>query len=356
MNKQEERKYRISLTIAVSLYIFSILLITSLFSLLGVILLVNYDLIKTTDSGLTNYKHVLNFMITINIIIGLCITSFTSQSALKYINRIINQMNRLASGDFKARLSFGKPMSKHPTVIEITDSFNRMAEELDNTQMLRSDFINNFSHEFKTPIVSIAGFAKLLKRGNLTEEQRQEYYEIIEQEAMRLSAMATNVLNMTKVENQTILTDVTSFNLSEQIRASVLLLESKWNIKNINFNLEFDEYNIDANEELLKQVWINLLDNAIKFSDEYSEIDIKIIDNIESYEISITNSGEIIPADSLNKIFNKFYQCDESHSSEGNGIGLSIVKKVIELHNGRVCVKSENGLTTFIVNIPKSLN
>lgn len=151
-----------------------------------------------------------------------------------------------------------------------------MAEELENTQMLRSDFINNFSHEFKTPIVSIAGFAKLLRRGNLTDAQKEEYLAIIEEESLRLAAMATNVMNLTKVENQTILTDLTTFNLSEQIRACVLLLEEKWSRKELDLDLEFPEYTIRANEELLKQVWINLLDNAIKYSPNYGEIGVRI--------------------------------------------------------------------------------
>lgn len=243
----------------------------------------------------------------------------------------------------------------HPTINEITNGFNQMAEELDNTKMLRGDFINNFSHEFKTPIVSIAGFTKLLKRGNLTEEQQREYLDIIEEESLRLSAMATNVLNMTKVENQTILTDVTQFNLSEQIRSSVLLLENPWTRKNIEFSLEFDEYEIWANEELLKQIWINLIDNAIKFSPEYGMIVIKIVDEGEKYKISIANSGTEIPEERRKKIFDKFYQADESHSSEGNGIGLAIVKRVTELHHGEVKVDCKNGITTFAVELPKEI-
>ena len=116
-----------------------------------------------------------------------------------------------------------------------------MAEELENTKVLRGDFINNFSHEFKTPIVSIAGFAKLLKRGNLTGQQKKEYLDIIEEEALRLSAMATNVMNMTKVENQTILTDISEYNLSEQLRSCILLLERDWERKDLELQLDFGE-------------------------------------------------------------------------------------------------------------------
>jgi signal transduction histidine kinase len=228
-----------------------------------------------------------------------------------------------------------------------------MAEELEHTEMLRGDFVNNFSHEFKTPIVSITGFTKLLKHGNLSEEETQEYLDIIEEESLRLSAMATNVLNMTKVENQTILTNVSSYNLSEQIRSCVLLLENRWTNKNIEFNLEFDEHEISANEELLKQLWMNLIDNAVKYSPEYGFVTIKIRAEEEFYQVSIANAGIEIPKEKQKKIFEKFYQADESHSTEGNGIGLSIVKYVTELHSGEVSVESTKGITTFTVKLPK---
>ena len=240
-----------------------------------------------------------------------------------------------------------------PAFAQISDGFNKMAQELQNTEMLRSDFINNFSHEFKTPIVSIAGFAKLLKRGNLTQRQREEYLDIIEEESMRLSDMATNVLNLTKVENQTILTGQSTFNLSEQLRASILLLERKWSKKNLQWQLEFGEYRITANEELLKQVWINLLDNAIKFSPEGGTIAVRITEQGGTLAVSVRNAGAAIPQPEQEKIFRKFYQADESHSSEGNGIGLAIVKRVTELHRGTVVVRSGNDETTFTVTLPE---
>lgn len=355
MNKQEERKHRKALTWSVIMYIFAIMFITVILSFVGVLILLSMDILPGIKESGAEPKDALVFMLVINLIVGLLIISITSRISLKYINSFINQMNRLASGDFKARLNTGAFAMHHPTINEITNSFNQMAEELDNTKMLRGDFINNFSHEFKTPIVSIAGFTKLLKRGNLTEEQQREYLDIIEEESLRLSAMATNVLNMTKVENQTILTDVTQFNLSEQIRSSVLLLENPWTRKNIEFGLEFDEHEIWANEELLKQIWINLIDNAIKFSPEYGMIVIKIVEEGEKYKISIANSGTEIPEESRKKIFDKFYQADESHSSEGNGIGLAIVKRVVELHHGEVEVDCRNGITTFAVELPKEI-
>lgn len=353
MNKREGHKRRAALTITVTIYIFTIMFITTVISFVGVKALLKMGVIDTLSAGNTDPQYALLVMLFISLVVGLFVTSLTSHMFLKYVDNYLDQMNRLATGDFKARLEYGAFISKHPTMNEIAASFNTMAEELENTKMLRGDFINNFSHEFKTPIVSISGFAKLLKHGNLTEKQKTEYLDVIEEESLRLSAMATNVLNMTKVENQTILTDVTTYNLSEQIRNSVLLLENAWTKKNIEFDLAFEEHKIEANEELLKQVWINLLDNAIKYSSEYGIITIRIIALQDEVEISVENAGDEIPIQCRKKIFDKFYQADESHSSVGNGIGLAIVKKVVELHSGNVGVECKNGLTTFSVRIPK---
>jgi signal transduction histidine kinase len=334
---------------------FAVLLLTTLISFALVSLLISKDQIPVTVGEHFTVRYALLFMLLFSLVVGSMVSGIMIHLVLKYVNRIINQMNRLAAGDFKTRLSCGKVLAHHPTFREITDSFNRMAEELEHTQLLRSDFVNNFSHEFKTPIVSITGFTKLLKKGNLTEAEKAEYLDIIEEESMRLSAMATNVLNMTKVEHQTILTNAATYNLSEQIRSCLLVLEKRWMSKNIEFSLEFGEQEICANEELMKQVWLNLIDNAIKYSPEYGYIAIRIREDTDGWcRVSISNTGDEIPEDKRDKIFEKFYQADESHSSEGNGIGLSIVKYVTELHGGEVSVECANAITTFTVKIPRS--
>jgi signal transduction histidine kinase len=351
--KKEDGKQRLALTLLVTACVFVVMLVASSISCIVVYVLVSANRFPLQIWDEITPQFALLSMLAVSLIIGILLSAIMSQIMVKHVNRLIDQMNRLASGDFKTRLHYGGPICNHPTVREITESFNQMAEELEHTEMLRGDFVNNFSHEFKTPIVSIAGFAKLLKKGNLTEEQRTEYLDIIEEESLRLSEMATNVLNMTKIENQTILTDVTTYNLSEQLRSCVLLLEKRWTNKKLEFSLEFDEHNICACEELLKQVWINLLDNAIKYSPEYGLIVVKIREEGENYHISIANSGEEIPEEKRQKIFEKFYQADESHSSPGNGIGLSIVKSVVDLHGGHVSVECKCGITTFHVWLAK---
>lgn len=352
--KKEEHKKRIGLTLLIAALVFVIQIFAVLIAVGLITILMQTGVIKEFSKDALTPSGTLLLMSVISLLAGVVVAAFSGKLYLQPVNRFIDQMNRLATGDFKARIHFGKPIASHPTFREIEVSFNKMAEELESTEMLRSDFINNFSHEFKTPIVSITGFAKLLKRGNLTPEQQREYLDIIETESLRLAAMATNVLDMTKIENQTILTDITRFNLSEQIRSCVLLLlEGKWKTKEIEFSIEFDEYMITGNEELLKHVWINLLDNAIKFSSEGGIVEVKIREQTDALAVTVTNHGSEITEAQIGKIFNKFYQADESHSTEGNGIGLALVKKITQLHEGNVTVKSENETTAFTVVLPK---
>lgn len=352
IKKIKEKTSRMSLTLAFSIFVFAILLSAIALTALGLWLLTKAGVIVNVDGEL-QLGQVILFMSLISLIIGGISTFFSSRLPLKPVNEIINKMNRLAAGDFKTRLGFGNTMSAHPAVKELTTSFNTMAEELENTELLRNDFINAFSHEFKTPIVSITGLANLLESGDITEEQRVQYARAIREESMRLSSMASNVLCLTKVENQTILTDVSRFNMSEQVRSAVLLLEEKWTGKNIDLQLDFDEYMIEANEEMLKQVWINLIDNAVKFVPRCGTVELEVYDTGNNLCVKVSNTGNDIPLEKQEKLFAKFYQADESHTTQGNGIGLAIVKRIVELHKGSVSVKSANGITTFTVMLPK---
>lgn len=350
--KKIEKKQRFALTLLFSFVVFCLIAITMIIAIGAVYLLIYTDTISTQQAYSPDIPHLLLFITLLSIFVGFIVSMAASEIPLGPVNKMIDGINNLAAGNFRVRLKFGWPITNHPAFAKLSDSFNKMAEDLEHTEMLRSDFINNFSHEFKTPIVSIAGFAKLLKRSNLTEAQRAEYLNVIEEESMRLSQMATNVLNLTKVENQSILTDVSRYNLSEQLRSCILLLESKWSRKSLEPELELDEYMIEANEELMKQVWINLLDNAVKFSPPCGIVRVDVKRQNHFLMVSITNSGADIPEEKLDKIFNKFYQADESHSSEGNGVGLAIVSRVVQLHSGSVSVNSKNSCTTFTVQLP----
>ena len=348
---KKEQKQRFSLTLLFTGVVGIIFIAVLVLVAIGLYLFLETGVLFDTVDDFPVGKLLLIFVAS-SAIVGLALTMLLSKYPLKPINGLINIMNRLASGDFSPRIALPKPWDRYPGMAELSESFNKMAEELGSTELLRHDFVNNFSHEFKTPIVSIAGFAKLLKREQLTEKQL-EYVSIIEEESLRLSRMATNVLMMTKVENQSILTDVSRFNLSEQLRDSILLLIDKWEKKELEFSLEFPEYMINASEELLKQVWINLLDNAIKFSPEKSVITVSILELPSQMQVAISNFGPTISEEKQQRIFRKFYQADESHASSGSGVGLAIVKRVVELHSGTVVVESHDGSTTFTVILPR---
>ena len=352
----QDRPHRGSLTLIFTGIVLGSQLITVIIVGIAMYLLAGAEIISGLSASMSSTTSVLLFFALFSLVVGFLTAFILSRVLLKPVNMLINSMNRLAQGDYRVRLAPSPWWSRQPFVAEICGSFNRMAEELENTEVLRSDFVNNFSHEFKTPIVSIAGFAKLLLRGRLSDEQKKEYLAVIEEESLRLSEMATNVLNLTRVESQTILTDTKCFNLSEQLRSCVLLLSRKWEKKALDIDFEMDEYNVTASEELLKQVWINLLDNAIKFAPPHGVIAITAAPYASRLSVSIANSGSSIPRDKREKIFNKFYQADESHATEGNGVGLAIVKRVVELHEGSVEVESKDDRTVFTVNLPWTSN
>ena len=346
-------KEHLSLNILLAVIVFFWILFSLMIAGFVAGILMYMDILEVNVEELPSMFTILQFLIGSSLILSILLAIPLTKIPLMPINKVINCINLLASGNYKVNLIFGWPITNMRPFSDVARSFNKLSQELQNTEMLRGDFVNNFSHEFKTPIVSIAGFAKLLRKNNLSEAQRLEYLDIIEEEALRLSYMATNALSLTKVENQSILTEVSAFNLSEQLRSCILLLERDWAKKRIELDLRFDEYQIEGNEELLKQVWINLLDNAIKFTEDGGQITVDISDDIPDFlSVSVTNYGIEIPVEKQGRLFQKFYQADESHGSSGNGIGLAVVKQIVNLHEGEVQVQSGKGQTTFTVLLP----
>lgn len=352
MNKQE-RSQRFTLTVFFSVVVFFALIATLIIAGVLVFLLNRWVLFVPDGQAELSSMALILLMMCMSLVLGTIITVVVIRFPLNPVNSLLDGMRKLSQGNYQARINMGF-LGKHHVGFELVDSFNLLAAELESTEMLRSDFINNFSHEFKTPIVSIAGFAKLLKYGDLSEAQKAEYLDVIESESLRLSELATNVLNLTKVENQMILTEVSEYNLSEQLRTCVLMLENKWDRKHLELNLDFDEYSVCANRELLSHVWLNLIDNAIKFSPDKGCVEIELGEDGDGLWVSITNEGTKIAEEDKKKIFNKFYQADQSHASEGNGIGLAVVKKIMELHGGKIEVESKDGKTSFTVRLEKN--
>lgn len=285
----------------------------------------------------------------ISIIIGTALSFFMSHLPLRPLHTLIRAIHEVSAGNYNVKIHLEHPKEFQ----ELSECFNQMTEELAGIEMFRSDFINNFSHEFKTPIVSILGFAKLLKSQKLDTRQSQEYLDIIIEESRRLSELSATVLNLSKIESLTLLKDKTVYSLSEQIRESILLLESKWSKKKIGFDIDMEEVMIKADNPLLKQVWMNLLDNAIKFSPAEGRITITLRSNDKNAIFTVKDHGPGMDEKTQKYIFDKFYQGDTSHHMEGNGLGLPLIKKILELHKGTVSVKSQDGNgSIFIVILP----
>lgn len=298
-----------------------------------------------------NFRRVYIFDFTvITILVGCFLTAFVVRYPVIWTNNLVKGIRNIYHGNYGTRLKERKlkPISK------VAREFNAMAKQLEITETLSHDFINNFSHECKTPISSINGFAKLLKNDNLSEEEKNEFLDIIIDESERLNNLATDILNLSKLENQMIVTNIEKVEICEQIRETGAKLYNQTHEKNLEIAIDDGRYYVNGNRSMLEIVWQNLLTNAIKFADENTQIKIRISDDKENVYVSVADKGCVISEEQKNRLFERFYQCDESHSTKGNGLGLAIVKRITNLHEGDIILKkSEENETVFEVTLPK---
>lgn len=289
-------------------------------------------------------------VLLISILSGAAIAVGLSKIFVSPMMKLGDAMRKVAGGDFTVRLDC---TSKIRDVREVYGSFNTMVKELGNTETLQTDFVSNVSHEFKTPINAIEGYASLLQDSQLTDEQKNAYIDKIIFNTRRLSDLVGNILLLSKVNNQTISLKASTFRLDEQVRQSILALESKWEKKEIEFDIDLDEIEHTGYENLLSHVWLNLIDNAVKFSPQNGQIRIRLKQLAGSVTFSIWDNGLPIPEADIDRIFNKFYQGDNSHASEGNGLGLALVRKIVSAEHGTISVSSsEDAGTEFKVVLP----
>jgi len=281
--------------------------------------------------------------------ISAVIVRTTSKRMLSPIKKLSGAAQKVAAGDFSIQLE----SQREDEIGELTTNFNEMVKELGSIESLQKEFVDNVSHEIKTPISSIQGFAQLLRDDKLTKEERNEYIEIIEEESNRLLNLSTNMLKLSKLQNQNRITNKEEINIAEQIRKTISLLEPKWKEKEITFDVSIEEKYFYGDAELIFQIWINLIDNAIKFSRQKGKIDIKLKEINNYLEIIIQDYGIGIEKEEKRRIFTKFYQIDKSHSDQGSGLGLAIVKRIIELSNGKIELESQKNIgTTITVSLP----
>ncbi len=268
----------------------------------------------------------------------------------KELNILYEGIQHLAEGDFNYKI----PVKKHYSLAKVYANFNKMSEELQSVQILRNDFINNYSHEFKTPIASINGFAELLLDKTLSEDERKEYLEIIIEETSRLSKLATNTILLSKISSQQIVTDAEEYDLGEQIRQCSILLSQNWLEKNIEFTCALPSVIYKGNRELMQHLWINLISNAVEHTPKNGEIAISLHEEDEQIVMNIADNGEGMTEETLKHLFVPYFQADSSRSSKGLGLGLSIAKRITELCGGSINVESAVGKgSLFTVQLPK---
>lgn len=273
-------------------------------------------------------------LIIISLLVGIFATFGLSIWMLRPIKKLEAAMSKVADGDFSVRIHSS---SSSREIQEIYAGFNLMAEELQSTEILQTDFVSNVSHEFKTPINAIEGYSMLLQgNDDLTEEQR-EYVEKILFNTKRLSSLTGSILLLSKIENQKIATNNTSIRLDEQILETVVTLEPLWEAKNVDFDIDMGNISYFGNEMLMYHVWSNLIANAIKFGPVGGTVKLRLYVNRDGNTVfTVTDRGEGLSEDAKKHIFDKFYQGDSSHKEEGNGLGLSLVKKILDLEGGSI--------------------
>lgn len=272
-------------------------------------------------------------------IVGIFVSLKLGKRILRPVLSIKNAANAVTEGKFDTRL----PETSHIVEIrEITHSFNMMVKELGNTEMLREDFVANVSHEFKTPLTAIEGYATLMQ-GQITEEEKEEYIRSILHNTRRLSSLTGNILMLSRLQNQEILGQKEKFRLDEQICNVMVEFANLWEEKKLDVNLELEEVMCYGYRELLPHVWSNLIQNAIKFSRDNGMVKITCCRHDGQIQVQVIDSGIGMSDEIKMHIFDKFYQGDTSHGTEGNGLGLALVKGILELSGGRIEVESSPG-------------
>ena len=276
----------------------------------------------------------------------------TVERQVKQISIVTNQ---ICKGNFKVRISKNNSLIQDESFHEIIDDINHMADELSGIETLRTDFISNVSHELKTPLAVMQNYATMLSAPTITEEERIEYSKAIMQSAKRLANLIANILKLNKLENQKIFPEAAEYDLGEQLCECLLQFEDIWEEKGIEIETDIEEnVKVYTDSELLSIVWNNLFSNAFKFTEAGGLVSLKLTTEGEYAIVSVSDSGCGMNKSTGEHIFDKFYQGDASHATQGNGLGLALVKRIVDITKSDIHVDSELGKgTTFMVKIKK---
>ena len=286
-------------------------------------------------------------LVFVCLLVGILVTSQLSKYFFSPIKKLRGAMDKVADGDFSVRL---EEKSSSKEIMEIYTGFNLMAQELSSTEILQTDFVSNVSHEFKTPINAIEGYSTLLQGSDNLDEDQRAYVEKILFNTQRLSSLVGSILLLSKLENQQIPTNQAAYRLDEQIRQSVVALETAWVQKDIELDVELDRVAYLGNEQMMRHVWDNLISNAVKFSPPGGIVKLRLVQKTQGLTFTIEDQGPGLSEDAQKHIFDKFYQADSSHKQEGNGLGLALVKRILTMEKGQISVENlPEGGCRFVV-------
>lgn len=280
-------------------------------------------------------------LVIVSVVVGGVMTAVISRAFFNPVKNLRQAMDKVANGDFTIQLDTDKSSSGE--IKELYAGFNLMTNELKATEILQTDFISNVSHEFKTPINAIEGYSTLLQGCENLDDDQKEYVEKILFNTGRLSSLVSNILLLSKIENQSIQAKREVFSLDEQIRETIVALETAWAPKNIELDVDLDSVKYNGNEIMMRHIWSNLIGNAIKFTPENSTVSIRLQNQKDKFIFSVTDQGEGLSDEAKKHLFDKFYQADTSHKSEGNGLGLALVKQILDIDGGDITAENVNG-------------
>ncbi len=274
------------------------------------------------------------------------------------LHRLADATQQVAGGDFSVYVPTIHTADRLDYLDVMILDFNKMVEELGSVETLKTDFVSNVSHEMKTPIAVIKNYAELLQMKNASDGEKAEYARNIEEAAGHLSALISNILKLNKLENQRIDPEIESYDLCGQLEECILQYEELWDEKELELEVDMEEKAvIQADPSLMELVWNNLLSNAIKFTEQGGKVTVRQATEAEYVEVSVSDTGCGMSKESIRHIFDKFYQGDTSHSKEGNGLGLALVKRILVLMNGDIQVVSQEGKgSTFTVKLPRRMD
>lgn len=342
----KQNKHRtLKLALLFSVIIFSIMTLSML--LIGVIIVMLY---YTGHLGELDTLFLLIWFIFPSLITGIVIAFLVAIKGLQPVLKMCDAITKVAEGDFSVRF---KEKYLIYEVSQMAECFNVMVKELDNMNTVHTNFINNVSHEFRTPLSAIEGYAALLGNEQINKAERIQYANQIIGVTEKLSVIINNILLLSKISVENMKIEKEYFNLSESIREVLIMLENKWSVKKLSIDLELQDFLYLGSKEMMEEVWNNLIGNAIKFSDSGGQLKIKSLKNKNTVIVIISDNGIGMTKETQEKIYDKFFQADTSHSQDGAGLGLSIVKRIIAVHQGKIHIDSElNKGTTFTIDLP----